>query len=181
MVGQGGWQQFKFLFGGGNNVIYAVNQQGQLLRYVDASQTGGGDVSSPQVIGQVDVVVPVSVHWLEQHHLCGQSAGSAALLQGCVADGRWRCQLAGNHRAGWMAAVRLPFGGGNGVIYAAEKALNPADNYEIAGTLTTAPVRCLAERTAVNQATQSVNAAKQIVKALQLELQNAPPSQKPEL
>jgi hypothetical protein len=52
VVGQGGWQQFRFLFGGGNNVIYAVDGPGRLLRYVDASQTGGGDVSSPAVIGQ---------------------------------------------------------------------------------------------------------------------------------
>jgi hypothetical protein len=34
------------------NVIYTVDQPGQLLRYVDASQTGGGEVSSPQVIGR---------------------------------------------------------------------------------------------------------------------------------
>jgi hypothetical protein len=109
IVGQGGWLQFKFLFGGGNNVIYAVNQQGQLLRYVDASQTGGGDVSSPQVIGPGGMVgVPVSVHRLEQHYLRGQPAGPVALLQGRVADGRRRCQFAGDDRPGRMAAVQLP-------------------------------------------------------------------------
>ncbi|MCI0391821.1 MAG: hypothetical protein MOB07_24010, partial [Acidobacteria bacterium] len=30
----------------------AVDQQGRLLRYQDASQSGGGDVSNPAVIGQ---------------------------------------------------------------------------------------------------------------------------------
>ncbi|WP_158289931.1 tachylectin-related carbohydrate-binding protein, partial [Micromonospora sp. S4605] len=52
IIGQGGWQQFRFLFPGADNVIYAVDQAGRLLRYVDASQTGGGDVSNPQIIGQ---------------------------------------------------------------------------------------------------------------------------------
>ena len=182
VVGQGGWQQFKFLFGGGNNVIYAVNQQGQLLRYVDASQTGGGDVSSPQVIGQGgwlqflflftgwnNIIYAVNQQGqLLFYRDASQTGGGDVSSPGTIGQGGWQ-------QFGFL------FGGGNGVIYAAEKALNPADNYEIAGTLTTAPVRCLAERTAVNQATQSVNAAKQIVKALQLELQNAPPSQKPEL
>jgi len=52
VIGQGGWQAFPFLWSGGNNVIYAVDGAGRLLRYVDASQTGGGDVSSPVVVGQ---------------------------------------------------------------------------------------------------------------------------------
>jgi hypothetical protein len=46
IIGQGGWQQFGSA--GGNNIIYAVDQAGRLLRYVDASQTGGGDVSAPR-------------------------------------------------------------------------------------------------------------------------------------
>ena len=43
---------FLFLFSGGNNILYAVDQEGELLRYVDGSQTGGGDVSSPQIVGR---------------------------------------------------------------------------------------------------------------------------------
>jgi hypothetical protein len=58
---------------------------------------------------------------------------------------------------------------------------NGGDSYEIAGNLTVAPFLCVPERTAVNQATQSVNSAKQIVQGLQKDLQNAPPAQKPEL
>lgn len=63
------WQRFRFLFSGAGNVIYAVDEPGRLLRYVDASQTGGGDVSSPQVIGQGD--------WQQFTHLF--SAANAVL------------------------------------------------------------------------------------------------------
>jgi hypothetical protein len=56
-VGADGWLQFKFLFAGRNeqppfavNVIYAVNQGGQLLSYNDDGGTSG-DVSHPVVVG----------------------------------------------------------------------------------------------------------------------------------
>ena len=52
VIGQGGWNAFKFLFSGGNGIIYAVNQQGQLLFYRDTTQNGTGDVNTPAVIGQ---------------------------------------------------------------------------------------------------------------------------------
>jgi hypothetical protein len=52
-VGFGGWQDFKFLFAGtnlgGENRIYAVDQDGQLLSYGDAGTSG--NVSSPVVVG----------------------------------------------------------------------------------------------------------------------------------
>jgi hypothetical protein len=53
VVGFGGWSDFKFLFAGGNaageNRIYAVDQNGQLLSYGDAGTPG--NVSSPVVVG----------------------------------------------------------------------------------------------------------------------------------
>ncbi len=52
VIGQGGWEGFKFLFSGGNGIIYAVNPEGQLLFYRDTAQNGTGDVNSPKVIGQ---------------------------------------------------------------------------------------------------------------------------------
>jgi hypothetical protein len=52
VIGQGGWQDFKFLFSGGNGIIYAVNPDGQLLFYRDTTQDGTGDVNTPSVIGQ---------------------------------------------------------------------------------------------------------------------------------
>jgi Tachylectin len=52
MIGQAGWADFKFLFAGADQAIYAVDEAGQLLLYYDASQTGGGEVSNPTMIGQ---------------------------------------------------------------------------------------------------------------------------------
>jgi len=53
VVGFGGWQNFKFVFGGrnvaGEDRIYAVDQNGQLLSYGDAGTPG--NVSSPVVVG----------------------------------------------------------------------------------------------------------------------------------
>ncbi len=182
VIGQGGWLQFKFLFSGDNNVIYAVNQQGQLLRYVDASQTGGGDVSSPQVIGQGG--------WLPFLFLLsgGNNVIYAVDQQGELLRYVDASQTGGGDvsspqvigQGGWQQFGFL-FGGGNNVIYAAEKALSPAHNYEIAGSLTIAAVLCADERTAVNQATQALNAAKSIVQELQLEFQQATGSEKQEL
>ena len=51
VIGLGGWADFKFLFSGGNGIIYAVDQQGQLLFYRDNTQNGTGDVDTPSVIG----------------------------------------------------------------------------------------------------------------------------------
>lgn len=52
IIGQGGWENMKFVFSGGPGIIYAVNQQGQLLFYQDHTQNGTGDVDTPSVIGQ---------------------------------------------------------------------------------------------------------------------------------
>jgi hypothetical protein len=53
VVGFGGWQQFKSLFAGrnaaGEDRIYAVNQNGELLSYGDAGTLG--NVSSPVLVG----------------------------------------------------------------------------------------------------------------------------------
>ena len=53
VVGLGGWLDCTFLFSGrnvsGENRIYAVNQNGQLLSYWDAGTPG--NVSDPVVVG----------------------------------------------------------------------------------------------------------------------------------
>jgi hypothetical protein len=51
VIGLGGWAGFRFLFSGGDGIIYAVDQQGQLLFYRDTTQNGTGDVNTPSVIG----------------------------------------------------------------------------------------------------------------------------------
>jgi hypothetical protein len=53
VVGFGGWGDFRFLFAGrdqaGQDRIYAVDPEGQLLSYGDAGSPG--NVSSPVVVG----------------------------------------------------------------------------------------------------------------------------------
>lgn len=52
MVGNGGWGDFDFLFGGSSklgNRIYAVNREGQLLSYVDSGIPGA--VAESMVVG----------------------------------------------------------------------------------------------------------------------------------
>jgi seryl-tRNA synthetase len=101
---------------------------------VDASQTGGGDVSSPQVIGQ----------------------------------------------GGWQQFLFL-FSGAPGVIYAAEKALDSRDHYEIGASLTIVPVVCVDERAAVDQANQNLDSAQGTLQELEAEAEHATGQQKLEL
>jgi hypothetical protein len=179
-IGQGGWQQFRFLFSGGNNVIYAVDQPGRLLRYVDASQTGGGDVSSPQVIGQGG--------WQQFRFLF---SGSNNVIYAVDQPGRLlryvdASQTGGGDvsspqvigQGGWQQFGFL-FSGVDNVIYAAETDLQPQNNFEIAGTLTTSVVLCPDERRAVSEATAAVADAKQRLLDLDNQYQNAPASERP--
>jgi hypothetical protein len=122
VIGQGGWLQFKFLFSGGDNIIYAVNQQGQLLRYVDGSQTGGGDVSSPQVIGQGG--------WLQFKFLFG---GGNNVIYAVNQQGQLLRYVDGSQtgggdvsspqvigQGGWLPFLFL-FSGWNNILYAVDQ------------------------------------------------------------
>ena len=51
VIGQLGSTPYKFIFSGGNGIIYAVDQQGRLLFYRDKTLDGTGNVGSPKVIG----------------------------------------------------------------------------------------------------------------------------------
>jgi len=180
VIGQGGWQQFRFLFSGGNNVIYAVDQPGRLLRYVDASQTGGGDVSSPQVIGQGgwqqfrflfsgnnNVIYAVDQPGrLLRYVDASQTGGGDVSSPQVIGQGGWQ-------QFGFL------FSGADNVIYAAETDLQPQNNFEIAGTLTTSVVLCPDERRAVSEATAAVADAKQRLLDLDNQYQNAPASERP--
>src|SRR4051794_40852919 len=52
VIGRGGWADFKFLFSGGDGIIYAVPPDGRLLFYRDYTRDGTGDVDTPSTIGQ---------------------------------------------------------------------------------------------------------------------------------
>jgi hypothetical protein len=51
VIGQSGWGDYKFVFSGGNGIIYAVDQAGRLLFFRDKTQDGTGDIGFPKVIG----------------------------------------------------------------------------------------------------------------------------------
>ncbi|MGH9380767.1 MAG: tachylectin-related carbohydrate-binding protein [Thermoanaerobaculia bacterium] len=123
VIGQGGWLQFKFLFSGGNNIIYAVDQAGRLLFYRDASQTGGGDVSNPSVIGLGG--------WQQVRHLF---SGGNGVIYAVDQAGRLLRYLDANQdgtgdvanpavigQGGWQQ-FKFLFPGSNNVIYAVDQA-----------------------------------------------------------
>jgi hypothetical protein len=52
VIGQSGWADYRFLFGGGDGIIYAVDGDGRLLFYRDEHRDGSGDIGAPTgVIG----------------------------------------------------------------------------------------------------------------------------------
>ena len=122
VIGQGGWQQFQLLFGGGNGVIYAVDSEGRLLRYQDSARDGTGDVSNPAIIGQGG--------WLQFKFLFSGGDGIlyAVDQQGRLLFYRDASQSGGGDVSspsviglgGWQQFQFL-FGGGAGVIYAVDE------------------------------------------------------------
>jgi hypothetical protein len=52
IIGRGGWDAFRFLSSGGNGVIYAVDQLGNLVFYRDNKQNGTGEVANGSIIGR---------------------------------------------------------------------------------------------------------------------------------
>jgi hypothetical protein len=56
VIGQGGWQNMRFLFSGGESgdigILYAVDESGRLLFFRDKTQDGTGEVGNSSVIGQ---------------------------------------------------------------------------------------------------------------------------------
>lgn len=179
VVGQGGWLDFVFLFSGDGNVIYAVDGQGRLLRYVDASQTGGGDVSAPQVIGQGG--------WRDFLQLF---RGDGNLIYAVDQQGKLLRYVDGSQtgggdvsapqvigQGGWQQFGFLFKGSGN-VIYAAERALSPAHNYEITGNLDVRIERCFDQKLVVNQATVTLNSAKDQLRNLRTQYAQASPPER---
>lgn len=184
VIGQGGWQQFQFLFGGGNGVIYAVDQEGRLLRYFDASQNGTGDVSNPAVIGQggwLQFRSPFSdengvIYAVDQEGRllryvdASQSGGGDVSNPMVIGQGGWQ-------------AFKFLFAGGNGIIYAAEHEADRSPNeYEIQGRLEVRAVAadpCQADVDAVQGAQGAVDGVLASIEALQDDLRDASPTEKP--
>ena len=62
----------EFLFSGGDGIIYAVNDAGQLLFYRDTKQNGTGDVANPSVIGNAG--------WLDFEALFSGGSGGNGII-----------------------------------------------------------------------------------------------------
>jgi hypothetical protein len=123
VIGQSGWQDFRFLFGGGDGIIYAVDQDGRLLFNRDTTRNGTGDVGAPSVIGQSG--------WQDYRFLFG---GGDGIIYAVDQDGRLLFYRDQNQdgtgdigaptgvigQSGW-ADYRFLFGGGDGIIYAVDQ------------------------------------------------------------
>jgi hypothetical protein len=149
VIGLGGWADFKFLFSGGNGIIYAVDQAGRLLFYRDNTQDGTGDVNTPSVIGLGG--------WADFKYLFSggngiiyavDQAGRLLFYRDNTQDGTGDVNTPSVIGLGGWASFKSLFTGGNGIIYAAEKAANPADHYEIDGDLQVTAAAVLADELA---------------------------------
>ena len=179
VIGLGGWAGFKFLFSGGNGIIYAVDQQGQLLFYRDNTQDGTGDVNTPSVIGLGG--------WAGFKFLFSggngiiyavDQQGQLLFYRDNTQDGTGDVNTPSVIGLGGWAGFKFLFSGGNGIIYAVEDQLNPDHHYEIDGTLQVTIATCQAEIASVSAAFQAVSDLKSQIAELQSELSQAPHSER---
>jgi hypothetical protein len=122
VIGLGGWAGFKFLFSGGDGIIYAVNQQGQLLFYRDSTQDGTGDVDTPSVIGQGG--------WADFKFLFSggngiiyavNPQGQLLFYRDYTRNGTGDVNTPSVIGQGGWAGFKFLFSGGNGIIYAVDQ------------------------------------------------------------
>ena len=118
-IGNGGWQHMRHVFPGGDGIIYAVNEQGQLMIYRDDNRDGTGQVRLLGIIGQGG--------WQNFVHLFSggdgtiyavSTAGELLFYRDHNMDGTGDLHsptVIGH--AGWQHLTRV-FSGGDGVIYA---------------------------------------------------------------
>ena len=116
------WQDFKFVFSGGNGIIYAVDQQGRLLFYRDVNQDGTGEIPSLSVISQSG--------WQDFKFVF---SGGNGIIYAVDQQGRLLFYRDTNQdgtgdvanpsvigQGGWQR-FKFVFGGGNGIIYAVDQ------------------------------------------------------------
>ena len=123
VIGLGGWADFKFLFSGGNGIIYAVDQAGRLLFYRDNTQNGTGDVDTPSVIGLGG--------WADFKFLFSggngiiyavDQAGRLLFYRDYTQNGTGDVDTPSVIGLGGWADFKFLFSGGNGIIYAVDQA-----------------------------------------------------------
>jgi hypothetical protein len=118
VIGASGWGEFRFLFSGGDGIIYAVNREGDLLFYRDHNQDGTGNVADPSVIGHGG--------WGEFKFLFSGGSGIIYAVKGGDLlfyrdhnqDGTGNVADPSVIGHGGWDALEFVFSGGNGIIYA---------------------------------------------------------------
>ena len=119
VIGDSGWNAFKFLFSGGNGIIYAVDPEGDLLFYRDYNQDGTGNVADPSVIGHGG--------WADFKFLFSGGNGIIYAVDGGGdllfyrdhnQDGTGNVAHPSVIGHGGWADFKFVFSGGNGIIYA---------------------------------------------------------------
>ncbi len=123
VIGLGGWADFKFLFSGGDGIIYAVDQAGRLLFYRDKTQDGTGDVDTPSVIGLGG--------WTDFKFLFSggngiiyavDQAGRLLFYRDKTQNGTGDVDTPSVIGLGGWADFKFLFSGGDGIIYAVDQA-----------------------------------------------------------
>ena len=121
VIGRGGWQDHRFLFPGGDGIIYAVDGDGRLLFYRDEHRDGTGDVATPSVIGLGG--------WADYRFLFAGGDGSIYAVDHAGhllfyrdehRDGTGDVASPSVIGLGGWADYRFLFPGGDGIIYAVD-------------------------------------------------------------
>ena len=122
-LGTGRWAHYKFVFSGGNGIIYAVDQAGRLLFSRDSIDNGSETVSKPTVIGLGG--------WEEFKFLFSggngiiyavNQAGQLLFYRDFHQDGTGDVDTPSVIGLGGWADFKFLFSGGNGIIYAVDQA-----------------------------------------------------------
>jgi hypothetical protein len=125
IIGRGGWDRFTSVFSGGNGVIYAVDQQGNLLFYRDQTQNGTGQVANASVIGrggwnQFSSVFSGGngiIYTIDQQ-------GDLLFYRDQTQNGTGQVANASVIGRGGWNQFKSVFSGGNGIIYAVDQQSN---------------------------------------------------------
>ena len=123
LAGTGDWAHYKFVFSGGNGIIYAVDQAGRLLFFQGSSQNGTDSVTGPAVIGLGG--------WADFKFLFSggngiiyavNQAGELLFYRDYTQNGTGDVDTPKRIGLGGWADFKFLFSGGNGIIYAVNQA-----------------------------------------------------------
>jgi hypothetical protein len=120
VIGHGGWS-YKFLFSGGNGIIYTVDANGNLVFYQDKTQDGTDDVSNPAIIGHGGWDAFTSLFSGGNGVIYAVDAsGNLLFFKDATQNGTGDVTNPAIIGHGGWNAFKFLFSGGNGIIYAVD-------------------------------------------------------------